>query len=98
MVPMKGGFDKHGRPVLLMRYGSINPKTMSFEDIVRLHSMMVNIGLHDHPHPVQSAVRGLVLIEDLRGATSDMVRMLSPANAKKFVTLVEVGGNPGWQI
>jgi len=82
-LPLKG-FDKHGRFAVLMRPGTIDPNQVKMEESFKASTLIMELAMSGN---IQAQVKGFVLIQDMGGMTASHAVQMSPAMAKKAMTV-----------
>ena len=83
VIPLPG-YDRHGRKVIVMRGGKSDPNTMKKDDEFKASMMMMEMALNGDK---QAAIRGVVLLQDLSGMTASHAMSMTPAIAKRAMTV-----------
>jgi len=78
------GYDKHGRQVILMRTGQIVPAKANIEELMMTSLAFFELACEEN---TQGQVKGIVVINDLGGATAQHGLMFNPVTAKKGITI-----------
>jgi len=78
------GYDKQGRFVILMRPGKQDPTFMKIEEGFKVSTMLIELALRNND---QAQVKGFVIIQDMSEMHSGHVSLLTPAIAKKAMTV-----------
>jgi len=78
------GYDKHGRQVILMRTGKIDPTQTNIEEVFITSLAFFELVSENND---QAQVKGIVVINDVGEATAQHVRMMNPVIAKKGITI-----------
>lgn len=80
------GYDKHGRQVILVRPGQIDPAQTNLEKMFKVVLAFFELVNEDNN---QAQVRGFVILNDLANTTPQHALMMNPAVAKKGVTILQ---------
>jgi len=83
VIPLPG-YDKHGRRVVVMRGGKSDPNTMKKDDEFKANTMMMELAMAGDN---QAVIRGIVLLQDLSGMTASHAMSMTPAIAKRAMTV-----------
>jgi len=78
------GYDKHGRQVILMRTGRIDPSQTNLEEIMTTSLSFFEFVCEGN---TQAQVKGLVVLNDVGEATTQHALMMNPVIAKKGMTI-----------
>ena len=78
------GYDRHGRKVVVMRGGKSDPNTMKKDDEFKASTMMMEMAMAGDK---QAVIRGVVLLQDLSGMTASHAMSMTPAIAKRAMTV-----------
>ena len=78
------GYDKQGRKVILMRAGLSDPNTMKKDDEFKTSTMVMEAAMDGDS---QAIIRGVVLIQDMEGMTLAKTLSMTPAVAKRAMTV-----------
>lgn len=81
------GFDRHGRLVLLSRVKCINPSKIDFNHLMWAMQMIMTTGVKNCQD--QLAIKGMVIISDLEGATAAHLTIFNLSILKKLITMME---------
>jgi len=84
-LPMPG-YDKHGRFVIFMRMGQINPAKVTFDTMMRAAQIIITSAIKDDE---QTVIKGFVMVQDLKGVGANHVTMMNIASLKKMITMME---------
>lgn len=79
------GYDKHGRFVVLIRQGQLDPLDR-IEDGFKAGTMVMDLAKEGN---TQSEVRGFVLVQDMAGMTGSHVVQMNPVVMRKAMTVWE---------
>jgi len=82
-IPLPG-YDKHGRKVIVMRGGLSDPNTMKKDDEFKASTMLMECAMNGDK---QAVIKGIVLLQDLEGMTVSHALSMTPAVAKKALTV-----------
>jgi len=85
MTPLRG-YDKHGRFAILSRIGNFDPATMSPDDMLKANLMMMETAMKGN---MQAVLRGVVIIQDMSGATLSHATAFSIPLIKKIHTVFQ---------
>jgi len=81
------GYDKHGRQVILMRPGKLDPTQPNILEESFITSLaFFELVCENNP---QAQVKGIVVLHDVGEATAQHARMMNPVIAKKGLTIFE---------
>ena len=80
------GYDRHGRQVILLRSGVLDPSTVDMEDIIKTNITFIEFISENND---QAQIQGIVLINDLSGTTARHALLFSPVVMKKALTLFQ---------
>ena len=83
VIPLPG-YDRHGRKVVVMRGGKSDPNTMKKDDEFKASTMMMEMAMDGDK---QAVIRGIVLLQDLSGMTASHAMSMTPAVAKRAMTV-----------
>ena len=83
VIPLPG-YDRHGRKVVVMRGGKSDPNTMKKDDEFKASTMMMELAMAGD---TQAVIRGIVLLQDLSGMTASHAVSMTPAIAKRAMTV-----------
>jgi len=81
-------YDKHGRRVILMRNGAVDPATMKVEESFKVSTMMMEAAMEGDS---QAQIRGVVLLQDMEGMTTSHALQMTPVVVKKAMTVWQEG-------
>ena len=82
-IPLPG-YDRHGRKVIVMRGGLSDPDTMKKDDEFKASTMVMEAAMDGDS---QAVIRGVVLIQDMEGMTLAKTLSMTPAVAKRAMTV-----------
>jgi len=82
------GYDRHGRKVVVQRLSLVDPSRVGPDDSIRVTSMISEL-VFKEPSDLQANVCGVVLISDIVGTSMGHMKLFSPTQGKKLVTIFE---------
>jgi len=80
------GYDCHGRQVILLRPGKLDPSKTSLEEVAMCTLAFLELVNEGN---AQAQVKGTVMLNDLQGAGPQHALMMNPVSAKKMVMLLQ---------
>jgi len=80
------GYDCHGRQVILLRTGKLDPSKTALEEVAMCTLAFLELVNEGN---IQAQIKGTVMLNDLQGAGPQHALMMNPVSAKKMVMLLQ---------